>query len=74
MIGGADAAAAARRERLAATRATRGVRPWPRAMVALALLCVADRDVDSARWHLREVLAIDPTSPAARQLMTRLGG
>ena len=36
--------------------------------MALALLCVADRDPDSARWHLREVLAIDPRAPAARQL------
>jgi len=74
VIGGADAAAAARRERKVATAATAGVRPWPRALVALALLCIADRDPDSARWHLREVLAIDPASPAARQLMTRLGG
>ena len=74
VIGGADAGAAAHRERAAATAATRGVRPWPRALVALALLCVADRDPEAARWHLREVLAIDPHSPAARQLMTRLGG
>jgi len=74
VIGGADAAAAARRERQVATLATLGTRPWPRALVALALLCIADRDADSARWHLREVLTIDPASPAARQLMTRLGG
>lgn len=74
VIGGADAAVAARREREIATRAVLGTRPWPRALVALALLCIADRDADSARWHLREVLAIDPSSPAARQLMTRLGG
>jgi hypothetical protein len=74
VIGGAEAGAAAKRERAAATAATRGVRPWPRALVALALLCIADRDPEAARWHLREVLAIDPHSPAARQLMTRLGG
>lgn len=74
VIGGADAAASARRERAAATAATCGTRPWPRALVALALLCLADRDPDAARWHLREVLEIDPQSPAARQLMTRLGG
>ncbi|MEZ4400218.1 MAG: hypothetical protein R3B06_09375 [Kofleriaceae bacterium] len=74
VIGGADAPAAARRARATAEAATRGVRPWPRALVALALLCVADRDVEAARWHLREVLSIDPASPAARQLMTRLGG
>ena len=74
VIGGADPAAVARRERQAATAATLGTRAWPRALVALALLCVADRDPDSARWHLREVLAIDPRAPAARQLMARLGG
>ena len=74
VIGGADAAVAAHRERVVATAATCGVRPRPRALIALALLCVADRDPDAARWHLREVLAIDPQSPAARQLFARLGG
>lgn len=72
VIGGADPAAAARRERAVATAATLGCRPWPRALVALALLCVADRDPEAARWHLREVLAIDPQQPAARQLLARL--
>ncbi|HVK78629.1 MAG TPA: tetratricopeptide repeat protein [Kofleriaceae bacterium] len=72
--GGKDPAEIARRERGVAEKATVGMRPWPRALLALALLCVADRDPDSARWHLREALAIDPGSPAARQLMARLGG
>lgn len=74
VAGGKDQATIARRERGVAERATLGMRPWPRALLALALLCVADRDPDSARWYLREALAIDPSSPAARQLMTRLGG
>jgi hypothetical protein len=74
VAGGKDQAAIARRERGVAERATVGMRPWPRALLALALLCVADRDLDSARWYLREALAIDPSSPAARQLMARLGG
>ncbi|MBE7453040.1 MAG: J domain-containing protein [Kofleriaceae bacterium] len=74
VAGGREPATTARRERAVAERATSGTRPWPRALLALALLCVADRDPDSARWHLREALAIDPGSPAARQLMARLGG
>jgi len=74
VIGGADPIASARRERAIATAATCGVGPWPRALVALALLCVADRDPDAARWHLREVLAVDPDSPSARRLIARLGG
>lgn len=74
VAGGRDQAEVARRERGVAVRATAGMRPWPRAQLALALLCVADRDLDSARWYLREALAIDPSSPAARQLMSRLGG
>ena len=74
VAGGKDQAEIARRERKVAERATAGMRPWPRALLALALLCVADRDLDSARWYLREALAIDPSSPAARQLMARLGG
>ena len=74
VAGGKEQAEIARRERGIAERATLGMRPWPRALLALALLCVADRDPDSARWYLREALAIDPGSPAARQLMARLGG
>jgi hypothetical protein len=50
-----------------------GRRPWPRALVALALLCAASNDVESARWHLRTALTIDPTVPAAAQLAQRLG-
>jgi hypothetical protein len=71
--GGKDPTDLARRERMAAERATLGMRPWPRAQLTLALLCVADRDHDAARWHLREALAVDPSSPAARRLMARLG-
>jgi hypothetical protein len=50
-----------------------GCRPWPRALVALALLCTAAGDIDSARWHLRTALTIDPGTPAAAQLAHRLG-
>ena len=50
-----------------------GCRPWPRALVALALLCAAAGDVEAARWHLRVALEIDPTVPAAAQLAQRLG-
>ena len=50
-----------------------GRRPWPRALVALALLCAAGGDADSARWHLAIALSIDPNVPAAAQLAHRLG-
>jgi hypothetical protein len=50
-----------------------GCRPWPRALVALALLCAAAGDPDSARWHLHTALTVDPTVPAAAQLAQRLG-
>jgi hypothetical protein len=50
-----------------------GRRPWPRALVALAMLCAAAGDVDTARWHLRVALAIDPSDASAAQLGQRLG-
>jgi len=50
-----------------------GCRPWPRALVALALICAAGGDPDSARWHLHGALTVDPTLPAAVQLAARLG-
>lgn len=70
---GVDRALVARRERAAAEEATLGTRPWPRANIALALLCAADGDSDSARWHLQEALSIDPNLPAAQALLARLG-
>jgi hypothetical protein len=63
---------AARTERKVAEEAVVGRRPWPRALVALALLCAADEDADSARWHLGEALACDPNHPTAKQLLARL--
>jgi len=51
-----------------------GFRPWPRALVALALLCAADGDSSAARWHVREALSINPKLPAAQALWSRLGG
>ena len=50
-----------------------GCKVWPRALVALALLCAAGGDADSARWHLHTALTVDPTVPAAAQLAQRLG-
>ncbi|HEY5945301.1 MAG TPA: hypothetical protein VIV40_07415 [Kofleriaceae bacterium] len=50
-----------------------GRRPWPRALVALALLAAAGGDADAARWHLHIALQIDPKVPAAAQLAQRLG-
>lgn len=50
-----------------------GLRPWPRALVALALICAAGGDADSARWHLHSALTVDPNLPAAVQLAQRLG-
>jgi hypothetical protein len=71
--GGKDRAETARRERATADRWNLGRRPWPRALVALGLLCAADGDADSARWHLHEALEADPTHASARQLLQRLG-
>lgn len=64
---------AAARERAAAEGVLAGRRPWPRSLVALAMLCAATQDADAARWHLGEALACDPDLPAARQLLNRLG-
>jgi hypothetical protein len=60
-------------ERATAEQMLAGRRPWPRALVPLAMLCAADNDADAARWHIREALTCDPTLPAARQLLARLG-
>ncbi len=70
---GRDRVEAAVAERKALEALLLGCRPWPRALVALALLCAAGGDVDAARWHLRVALAIDPSVPAAAQLAQRLG-
>jgi hypothetical protein len=70
---GKDKAALAKVERAKARGYLLGTRPWPRAQVALALLCASDGDIDAARWHVGEALAIDPSLPAAQQLVQRLG-
>ena len=70
---GKDKAALARSERKKAHAYLLGTRPWPRAQVALALLCAADGDIEAARWHVGEALAVDPSLPAAQQLLQRLG-
>ena len=70
---GRDRAEAAATERRAVEAHLLGCRPWPRALVALALLCLAAGDADAARWHLRIALAVDPNVPAAAQLAQRLG-
>ncbi len=61
------------KERQTAEQALLGRRPWPLALVALALLCSADNDPDSARFHLGEALSVDPKLPIAKQLLGRLG-
>jgi hypothetical protein len=70
---GRDRLEAAAAERTAVEELLRGRRPWPRALVALALLCAAGGDADAARWHLHVALAVDPSVPAAAQLAQRLG-
>lgn len=69
---GEDGEASARKERAYAYEALAGRRPWPRGLVALALLCVADGDPEAARWHLHEALRCDPNLPAARQILRRI--
>jgi len=70
---GKDQREAALQERATVEDQLVGRRAWPRALVALALLCAATGDADSARWHLAISLSIDPNAPAAVQLAQRLG-
>ncbi|HEY5935915.1 MAG TPA: hypothetical protein VIU61_14800 [Kofleriaceae bacterium] len=70
---GRDRIEAAVTERKTIEELLLGCKPWPRALVALALLCAAGGDADSARWHLHTALTVDPTVPAAAQLAQRLG-
>jgi hypothetical protein len=70
---GEDRDELATKERRVAEEFLLGRRPWPNALIALALLCAADSDQDSARYHLREALQIDPNLPVAKQLLGRLG-
>ena len=62
----------AREERLRAEAAVVGTKPWPRAQLALALLCAADGDSDAAQFQLQNALAADPSLVAAHQLLQRL--
>ena len=66
---GKEPRATAAAERASVEPLLLGVRPWPRARVALALLCAAAGDADTARWHLHVALSIDPD---ARRLGTVL--
>ena len=70
---GKDQREAATAERATVERVLAGCRPWPRALVALALLCAAQGDADSARWHLHVALTIDPNVALGSQLAQRLG-
>jgi hypothetical protein len=70
---GRDRIEAALAERNGIEQLLLGCKPWPRALVPLALLCAAANDHDSARWHLHTALTVDPTVPAAAQLAQRLG-
>jgi hypothetical protein len=71
---GGDVADVARRERSIAEKALFGRRPWPRAQLALGLLCAADDDGNAARWHLREALECDPNLASASAVLQRMGG
>ena len=70
---GKDQREAATAERATVEECLAGRKPWPRALVALALLCAGAGDGDAARWHLHTALAIDPKLPAALALAQRLG-
>ena len=69
---GGDRTIIARRERAVAEKSLVGRRPWPRALLALGMLCAADNDPGAARWHLREALLADANLPAAKKLLARL--
>ena len=58
--------------RKTAEESLQGRRPWPQALVALALLCLADKDPTSARYHLEEALSVTPNLPAAKTLLARI--
>lgn len=73
VAGGKDQRETAIAERRTVEEYLLGRRPWPRALVALALLCAAGGDADAARWHLHIALQIDPNVPAAAALAQRLG-
>jgi hypothetical protein len=73
VAGGKDQRESALAERREVEKYLLGRRPWPRALVALALLCAAGGDAEAARWHLHISLQIDPNAPAAQQLAQRLG-
>ena len=70
---GKDQREAAVAERKLVEQLMQGCRPWPRALVALAMLCAAAGDPESARWHIHIALTFDPKLPAAVTLAQRLG-
>lgn len=69
---GHDRDVVARRERGVIEELLAGRRPWPLALVALALLCTTTGETDDARWYLAQALAVAPAMPAALQLQRRL--
>ncbi len=69
---GSERSATAKRERAGAEQVSLGRRPFAQALVAIGLLCVADGDPESARWHLNESLALNPDLPAASMILRRL--
>ncbi len=70
---GRDRIEAAVTERKTIEELLLGCRAWPRALLALSLLCAASGDADSARWYLTQALVVAPNLPAAAQLAKRLG-
>jgi hypothetical protein len=73
LAAGKDQREVAAAERKSVEQHLAGCKPWPRALVALALLCAAGGDADAARWHLHIALQVDPNVPAAAALAQRLG-
>ncbi len=70
---GRDQREAALAERATIERILLGCRPWPRALIALALVCAAASDAEAAHWHLHVALTIDPNVAHGSQLAHRLG-
>jgi hypothetical protein len=71
---GGDKQITGERERAHVEKLLLGCRPWPRALVALALLCAVCGDAASSRWYLSQALSVEPHMPAALQLLQRLSG
>ncbi len=70
---GRDQVEAATAERAMIEQLLLGCKPWPKALVALALLALGGGDAEAARWYVANALSVDPNVAAGAQLATRLG-